>query len=635
GTRRGGYAGSWSDPDSSRSGSCTGTGSSSSRTWSTAGSAAARGSVRISPLRRDHSTACCGRSDASTPPSPWPERCRSVCRSRPWRAGRRAEVTDGGEPRKRRILRLCLWILLGLLLRTVALGGDGLWCDEAYTAWRAHLPAEELERVAEADDAPPLYYAIQRILIPALPPGEESVRLLSAVAGVAGIVWLAAFPPIRAVVEIPVAFFAAGTFGVQYGRQARSYSLLMLWAAILMTATARVLEGRRRWLVVVVLAEAAALWSHNVAVTLVAGANFAWLVGGRRDPAGWIAAQAAAFLLWLPVLIPLLDQIGVHGELNRWIGEYWRSVPLAAAPLLSLQAFTTGARTFPPVATERWQVDGPGATAVTILALASVVVLLVAAFRRRREARFAAAFCLGPLVVLTVLSLATTPSYILGRTDAVAYVGFTVWAAIGLAALPSRARWIPAAVLAGATLLAVATNLPVGDRGRGNDRSLAGALRERTDSGDWIAFGGLSRPSFEFYLTGGRPATGAGEAALRTYPASMAVNPAAVFPTPRDSLRRWEEEARDLRRRFERTAPEPDSRFWYVGPIALRAPPDPTAQDLPYPGNLLAYALNGLRPLEPLGRARGDRMNADWIVFSVARSDLIPLDALEPVEVAD
>ena len=42
-----------------------------------------------------------------------------------------------------RLLRVFIWILIGLAMRVVALGGDGLWCDEGYTAWTAHLSAEE------------------------------------------------------------------------------------------------------------------------------------------------------------------------------------------------------------------------------------------------------------------------------------------------------------------------------------------------------------------------------------------------------------------------------------------------------------------------------------------------------------
>lgn len=539
-----------------------------------------------------------------------------------------------GRPGRGRIARLLFWVLLGALLRTAALDGDGLWCDEAYTAWRAHLPAAQAEEAGRADDAPPLYYAVQKALVPALPPGEASVRLLSAAAGVAGIAWLALFPPIRGLVEVPVAFYALGTYGVYYGRQARSYSLLMLWAAILMTATSRAMEGRRRWLVVVALAEAAALWTHHLSAALVFGANLAWLLCGRRDPIGWLSAQAAAFLLWLPVLLRALEQIGIHSELNRWIGAYWESVPLIAAPLLSLAAFAGGARLIVPSQTDHWQYDGPGSLAVALLAVAVVAALLLAAWRRRREALFAASFCLGPLLFLALLSLVATPSYILGRTDAVAYVGVTVWAAIGMGAMPRPGRWAAAVVLAGSTALALAVHLPVGDRGSDNDRRLASALRERAAPGDWIAFAGLSRPSFEYTLAGGRPGTGVTSASLRTFPASMAANPAAVYPTPRDSLRAWEAEARSLRERFEREAPSPRSRFWVVAPIPSSAAPEPTAQELLYPGNLLVYALHGLRPIAEFSRARGSGIGADWIVLPAAREDLVPLEDLRTVEAA-
>lgn len=86
-----------------------------------------------------------------------------------------------------RVLRIVIWIVLGIAVRTVALDGNGLWLDEGYTAWTAHLPAEEHETALRNDDAPPLYYAIQRAILPHLPPNESSVRLVSAVAGIVGI----------------------------------------------------------------------------------------------------------------------------------------------------------------------------------------------------------------------------------------------------------------------------------------------------------------------------------------------------------------------------------------------------------------------------------------------------------------
>jgi hypothetical protein len=535
---------------------------------------------------------------------------------------------------KGRLIRLLVWILIGLALRAVALRGDGLWMDEGYTAWTAHLRGAEHVAAVRNDDAPPLYYALQRAILPHLPPNEASVRLLSVVAGVAGVCWLAAAPPVAGLIEGPVACYAIGTYGVYYGRQARSYALLILWGLILMTATARALRGERRWLIVVALVEGLALWTHNVAAMLVVGANLAWLLCGRRDPRGWFAAQAGALLIWIPYLAWILpEQLAMHAAYNTWIEPFWKKVPLVFGPFLSLGCFTSGARVEPLPHAERWYYPGPGSMAMSLAAHAAVLTLLVAAFRRNqhREALFAAAFTLGPLFALAGLSMVGTPAYTVGRTDAIGYAGFVVWAALGFRALPRSGRGIVAGVLLLSTVLAVTTRAPFAGHRREHDRTIGRTLRRMVGPGDWVAFVGPSRPSIDYYLSDGRP--GRADAPFRRvqFPASFARNPAADYPALADSLRTYESEARKIRDRFEATA-GPGATFWCVVPMHPGRAPNPTASDLPYPGAILAYAVNGLRPLHPIERLRGDEMGVDWLLFGVRRGSLIPRDELQPVQ---
>lgn len=531
------------------------------------------------------------------------------------------------------MIRIALWLLIGVALRFALLGADGLWLDEGYTAWTVDLPAERHKVALANDDAPPLYYAAQRVIVPHMPKTEASLRLLSAAAGVAGIAWLAAFPPAAIAVEAPVALLAVGSYGVAYGRQARSYSLLIFLEIVLISATARALQGRKRWLIAVAVAEGLALWTHNVAPTLVVGANVAWLLAGRREARGWIAAQAAAFLIWLPYLIRMASQLRMHSIENGWIVDYWHHYPLALAAPLSLWYMTAGARVWPPPPTRHWSYLGPGAIPISILCVAAILVLLAVSFRRstRREAIFAASFTLCPLVALEILSFVMSPSYVLGRTDAVAYAGFILWCAIGLRAAGRWIRWGAVGILSLAVLLTLATNFPIGSHVHANDRAIGEKLRAEIHAGDWIAFIGLSRCSIDYYASGRRP--GRPDPAIRRldYPARFGKNPSATYPTPAESLRVWEEEAYRLRERFEREAPA-DARLFYVGPVKPTAPRDLTAENLIYPGALLAYALNGKRAIDPIARVHGDGLGLDWIAFRVRRDSLISRDELRPVE---
>jgi len=530
-------------------------------------------------------------------------------------------------------LRLALWILIGAGLRFAFLGGDGLWLDEGYTAWTVDLSASQHRSAVANDDAPPLYYGVQRLVTPALPRNEVSLRILSGAASVAGICWLAILPPSAIAAEAMTAFFAIGSYGVAYGRQARSYALLLLWEILLLTATARVCQGRRRWLIVVALSEGLALWTHNVAATLVIGANLAWFLCCRRDARGWIAAQAAAFLMWLPYLARMIGQFRMHAVENHWIVEYWHKAPLILAAPLSLGYMAAGARVWPPPPTRHWFYAGPGSIVLTFLTLAAVATLLVAAFRRttRREAVFAASFTLGPLLSLEILSFVTKPSYVLGRTDAVAYAGFLLWCALGLRSLPRPARWGTAGVLALCTTLTLATNLPYGSNIRDNDRKVGRQIRADARPGDWIAFVGLSRPSIDYYVSGARPGRPDPSIKRLDYPAGFGRNPSATYPTPGESLRVWEQEAYHVRERFEREG-APGSRIFFVGPVQPAARRDLTAEDVPYPGSLLAYVLNGTRPIRMIARLRGDGIGVDWLAFSVPRDSLVARDELQPVE---
>jgi hypothetical protein len=237
-----------------------------------------------------------------------------------------------------------------------------------------------------------------------------------------------------------------------------------------------------------------------------------------------------------------------------------------------------------------------------------------------------------PLVSLAIISSLTIPSYTVARTDAIAYVGFVVWAALGLRGLPRWGRWPVIAILLCSTVLATAQHMPVGDQRRQNDRLLGDMLREEVRDGDWVAFVGAAMPSIDYYLSNGRPGRPDSTITRIQYPAIFSGNPASDQPISGDSLRVWEEEALRIRNRFEEQDGPPDQMFYWIGPIQPgKARREPTAEDLYYPGSMLAYAFNGLRPLRPLDRRRGDELSVDWLVFRVRRDRLIPQVQIQPV----
>jgi hypothetical protein len=506
--------------------------------------------------------------------------------------------------------------------------------DEGYTAWFAHLPPREHAVALRNDDAPPLYSVLQRALLPHLPPNEASVRGLSVAAGIAGTVWLAVAPPFAALGEAPAALYAIGTYGVYYGRQGRSYALLILWSLLLITATARFVFGKSaRWLSLVVIAEALALWTHNVGINLIIGANVAWLLCGRRDPRRWLLAQGVVLLLWLPYLILLFPaQYAAHASLNGWILKYWEKNPIAFAPLMSLESYASGARAFPTPPAQRWRYLGPGSWIVSTVAFAGVAILLVSAFRsrERKHALFAASFTLVPLLSMLLLSIVAPASYTPARTDAIAYGGFVLWIAAGLSSVRRAIRWPILAVLLLSTTLAVATRLPVDGHKRESDRRIGQVLRANVSRGDWVIYMGPSRPGIDYYLSRGRPGRPDSLIHRVHYPGVNAADPAADYPTPPDSIAAYEAEAWQVRRSIQASGAGQYRNVYWVGPMFIGGSLG-TAEDLPYPGNIMAYVLNGLRPLRPMARLRGDEMGVDWLVLRFPLQNLAPESELQPV----
>ncbi len=175
---------------------------------------------------------------------------------------------DGQQIEARVWAWLALAMIVGFALRTVAIGDQALWADEALTYVLAQSPAGALAS-APIDPTPPLYYWLHQWLIP---DGASAAvgRSISLVAGMLAIP--ATFLLGRALVGHSAAGFAAAWVAVSaplvdYSQEARPYALLVL--LILMSALAldRTLrEPRRRWPVAIfALTTILALYTHFVA----------------------------------------------------------------------------------------------------------------------------------------------------------------------------------------------------------------------------------------------------------------------------------------------------------------------------------------------------------------------------------
>ena len=343
-------------------------------------------------------------------------------------------------------------MLAGAALRIGLMFDRELSFDEAATAFFARLTMADLwGDTGRLETNPPLFYmiaaALERMGLPA-----EYFRLASIAADVAsiGLAALLARRFSNRFSAVAVAWLVATSpVMVDVSVEARAYAMLAMLGLAGVLLAVRVLDaGRRRDLVLLVLVEIAALYTHNTAVIMLAALNGMALLAWAGRPSldmrlarRWVAAQAVvavAWLPWLPVVfgqavddlaqfwIPRPDLAGLRYEMQKIIGQPmvrwsqpWVDVVFLAGSALGLAGLWAGARrdralavglafllAGVPVATwliSQWRPLMNGRVLLWLVPLYLVLVAIALAWRPRWTA--------GLLVALVVLQLSTFPAW--------------------------------------------------------------------------------------------------------------------------------------------------------------------------------------------------------------------------------
>lgn len=171
-------------------------------------------------------------------------------------------------------------VLLGLVLRTVAIGRDPLWTDEALTAVLVRYPWWSFA-LTSVDATPPLFYWLEKALVPE-GAGPAAWRMVSLVAGVATIgltYWLGRELKSRGAGLVAAGLVAVSAPLVDYSQEARAYALAVAMiagsAAALAALTGGRLAGegqrrpRRRMLALFAAFTILAIFSHFIALLWV------------------------------------------------------------------------------------------------------------------------------------------------------------------------------------------------------------------------------------------------------------------------------------------------------------------------------------------------------------------------------
>jgi hypothetical protein len=209
-------------------------------------------------------------------------------------------------------------LLAGVALRLYT--RSELWLDEALTVQTARLPLSAMFEQLRHDGHPPLYYLLLHVWMKAFGEGNEAVRSLSAVFGIATLplLWVAGRRyGGRVVATAAVVLLATSPFAIRYSTETRMYSLAMLLvvAGWLLVRAALERPTLLRLAGVAVLSGLLALTHYWAFYLLASTAALLLLLWRRGKPAALrvTLAMVAGAVLFLPWLPSFLDQAAHTG----------------------------------------------------------------------------------------------------------------------------------------------------------------------------------------------------------------------------------------------------------------------------------------------------------------------------------
>lgn len=332
-----------------------------------------------------------------------------------------------------------LWALAGLTAAGVAvrfstLGLQSYHHDEVITAMRV-IPGSfdhMLREVKRSESNPPLYYVLAWGWAKVFGTGEVGLRSLSALFGAATVpvgYLIGRQLATRRVGLILAALLAFNPMLIWYSQEARSYALLVFFAALSLYFFVKVLDTRRgRDLAFWAVASALALCSHYFAFFAV-GIEAAWLLVALRSSWRLVLPAIGAVLATGLALLPLVAA-QVNPNHIGWIEQ---------SPL-SHRLFETGVSFL--IGETGWVVAEPprdryALVPVVVFAAGLLLVLVRGSYRERRGASVGAVIGLG-VIGLSSLAALVGKDYVVERNLLPALIPLAVAGAIGFGTSGAR-----------------------------------------------------------------------------------------------------------------------------------------------------------------------------------------------------
>ncbi len=301
-----------------------------------------------------------------------------------------------------------LWVVcilgVAVILRSLWLGRESLWLDEAYSWWITN--GSWGRATAGEPTNPPLYFVMLRIWIQFTGSSEAGLRSLS-ILGSLGSVYLVYLLGLELfdirIARIGAAYQAVSTFQIAYAQEARCFAWLVFW---LLLASYSLLRNWRRsggmgWMALYFVAATLSLYTHFIAIFFLAShalISLWWWWRGRISRDQFLmhtGAGIAAGLAFLPWLAQIVKASAGGGQNRRYL--------LLKLPQTYF-SFLFGDSLIPLDEAAVRDITGTLRENATVLMAVAIIAALVAPFAVRSAKRWEERweFCL-ELAVLPVL----------------------------------------------------------------------------------------------------------------------------------------------------------------------------------------------------------------------------------------
>lgn len=401
-------------------------------------------------------------------------------------------------------ISILLILSLAFVIRIIALGSQSIWLDEAHSVWVAHMSPAGIWRAVADDVHPPLYFLALHYWMVLAGDSEFAVRLLSVIFGclsVAAIYQIGKTLFDRETGLLCALFLAVTRMQVEFSQEARMYSLLVLLSLLSVLFFLRLFEsGDKRTLFLYILCSILLMHTHFYALFVITAQNFFFLLLYfinidifRRTLRRWLLAQAALFVLFLPWLTALIDQIMRVRE-NFWIARF--GVWILWQTLLEYSGTTTLAVIFLVLAiyaliAQIKNHEGDKQTAPGTLQREAV-------FTDRQKTIFLLIWFLTPMLLPFIYSQFSRPIY-LPKYTLPGLVAFTILAARGITSIrPVYIRIFPPALIITLSLVSL-PRYYVTPR-KADWREAVHTVDASAQPGDLVLFNlGFSQLPFDYY----------------------------------------------------------------------------------------------------------------------------------------